>query len=157
MTDRPLDGVSEFEIRPHVGVGPVLLGMTREEVHRVLGSPDRLIRENRESFLDGVFVDFTPEGRAELIELANSPRFRAVFDGVWLHGTPAEDAVAVVSKHATYDETDPECGYAFVFPILDMSLWRRTLPGDRQAATDVAGRYFEAVAIGTRGYFARLG
>ena len=62
MTDPPLDGVSEFEIRPHVGVGPVLLGMTSEEVHRTFGSPDCLIRDNRESVLDGFFVDFTPRG-----------------------------------------------------------------------------------------------
>jgi hypothetical protein len=36
-----------------------------------------------------------------------------------------------------------------------MSLWRGTLPDESQAADDDAGRYFEAVAIGTRGYFAR--
>jgi hypothetical protein len=153
MTDVGPGAVRVFEIRPHAGVGPVLLGMTRAEVHAALGPPDRTTRDNRESFLGGFFVDFAPDGRVELIELAVSPHFRAVFNGVWLHGIVAEDAVGVVSRHARYDETNPELGYTYVFRDLDMSLWRGTLPETGQAADDDDGRYFEAVAIGITGYF----
>ena len=32
--------VTRFDIRPHVGALPVTFGMHRDEVHRVLGTPE---------------------------------------------------------------------------------------------------------------------
>lgn len=72
----------EFEIVPHVGVGPVRLGMTQAEIHESLGVPDRPMVDGRERFLGGLFVDFDSEGRVEFIELAPSPEYRGVFQGV---------------------------------------------------------------------------
>jgi len=131
-----------YAIKPHVGVGPIDLLMSRADVHRVLGKPRRVSAE-RETFLDGFFVDFDAEGRVEFIELAQGARFRGLFHGVCLHELPAEEAVAFVSRYGEYDANHLELGYSYIFVDLQLSLWRGTLD-----------RRFEAVGVAVDGYFA---
>ena len=150
-TDRRI-GLQEFEIKPLEGVGPVQLGMMHAEVHQVLGEPVQ-VRDRRECFMEGFFVDFDSAGRVEFIELGSSPLFRATFHGACLHELPAEEVVAFVSRYGQFDEADRELGYSYVFLDLQLSLWRVTQPEPDQAPDDPDGRHFEAVGIGVHGYF----
>ena len=49
--------MKDFDIVPHQGIGPIPLGMTREEVREVFGTPDHTHNE-RDWFLRGFGVDF---------------------------------------------------------------------------------------------------
>jgi hypothetical protein len=138
-----------FEITPHVGVGPVKLGMQIHDVEAVLGKPEH-VRDNRYSYLSGFMVDFDETGKVEFIELANSQLFQTTFNGINLHGVTATEAVNFVSEYDSYDRNDPEVGYSYIFKRLQLSLWRGTMP-ENEADDD--GKYFEAVGVATDGYF----
>jgi hypothetical protein len=141
--------MQSFQIQPGIGVGPVKLGMTRQEVHDALGKPD-WSRDEREGFLGGFFVDFDQSGRVEFIELAKSKQFKALFEHKCLHEVPADDAILFVSKFDKFDETNRELGHTYIFLKLQMSLWRGTMPEDED---DSDGRFFEAIGIAIPGYF----
>ena len=143
----------EYEIVPHVGVGPIRLGMTRDEVHVELGPPEFTSRDNREEFLSGFMVDYNSDGLVEFIELAKSREFRALYQGKCLHDMLAADVVSLVRQHGRYDEEDPELGYSYCFHDLQLSLWRPTVPEPDQPEDDPDGRYFHAVGIAEDGYF----
>ena len=143
----------EYDILPHSGVGPIRLGMTREEVRAEFGMPDFTGNDNREEFLHGFFVDFNSEGRVEFIELAKSTQFRPLFKGKCLHELLADDVVALVQRYDQYSEDDPELGYSYCFLDLQMSLWRPTVPDANQPNDDDDGRYFHAIGIAEKGYF----
>jgi hypothetical protein len=135
------NAMESYDVKPHMGVGPIELLMPRAEVHRIFGDP-KWVRHEREAFLEGFFVDFDPAGHVELIELGKSRHFRALFHGVCLHEVPAEEAVSFVSRYGEYDINHPELGYSYVFPDLQLSLWRGT-----------KDRSFEAIGVAVDGYF----
>ncbi|WP_164103817.1 outer membrane protein assembly factor BamE [Candidatus Laterigemmans baculatus] len=141
-----------FEIKPKVGVGPIRFGMTREEVRKQFGSPEEG-DQDREWYLDDMAIDFDASGRVTFIELAESENFRAILDDKCLHELAAEDAVAHVQRIAEYDPNAPEVGYAYVFPALQLSLWRPVLPENDQDPDDPTGRHFEAVGVAADNYF----
>lgn len=138
-----------LNIEPLVGVGPIRFGMTRAEVHAALGMPER-IDDRRECFLGGFMVDFDASGLAEFIEMAESDKFTVTFQDKNLHAVPAEELVKSLSAVAKIKEDDVELGYSYIFPELQISLWRGTIP---ESAQDEDGRYFEAVGVARKGYF----
>ncbi|WP_145176187.1 hypothetical protein [Rubripirellula lacrimiformis] len=69
------------------------------------------------------------------------------------HELNAASAVAHVEKMAPFDPDAPEPGYTYVFPTLQLSLWRSVIPDASQDADDPTGRTFEAVGVGPDGYF----
>jgi len=142
----------KFQIEPGIGVGPVKLGMSKDAVHAALGIP-KSSRDGREGFLDGFFVDFDDAGFVEFIELAKSGDFTALFEGVSLHDLAADEAVQFVSRFDQFSNNNREHGYSFIFPKLQMSLWRGTIPEEDQDENDPDGRYFEAIGVAVSGYF----
>ena len=143
----------EYDVVPHKGVGPISLGMSRDEVHAEFGKPEFASHDNREGFHKGFLVDYNAAGRVEFIELAKSQQFRALFNGVCLHELLADDAVAFVQRYGQYNENDPELGHSYCFLDLQLSLWRPTIPAAGQSLNDDDGRYFHAVGIAEAGYF----
>jgi hypothetical protein len=113
-----------FVILPTVGVGPIRFGMTRAEVRQLIGPHD-----------------------------GESENFRATLDGECLHELNADSAVAHVERVAPLDHDAPEPGYTYVFPTLQLSLWRSVVPDASQDVDDPTGRTFEAVGVGPKGYF----
>lgn len=138
-----------FEITPHVGVGPVKLGMPIHDVEAVMGKPEH-VHDSRHGYLSGFMVDFDNQGKVEFIELANSKMFQATFNGKNLHNLTAAEAVDYVSQFDSYDRDDPEVGYSYIFKKLQLSLWRGVMPEDE---TDEDGKYFETVGVAIDGYF----
>ena len=144
-----------FTMEPFVGIGPIKFGITRSEVRDILanlGQPDASLRPpNKDCFFQNTFqVSYDEDGRVEFIETAASNDFQVLFRGSCLHDMLAEDAVRLVSQFAEYDRDDPELGYSYIFPALQLSLWRPILPSD---VDDSEGRHFVAVGVGKEGYF----
>ena len=127
--------------------------MTREAVRETFGTPEHTARDRRDWFLGGFVVDYDAGGLVEYIETALSPEFEAVFDGESLHRLNADAAVAHVGRHGTYDDQLPDLGYSYIFPGLQLSLWRPTVPAPGRPRDDPEGRRFHAVGIAGRGYF----
>ena len=144
--------MDDLEIQPLVGVGSIRFGMSRADVHDALGQPDD-VHNQREWFLDGFAIDFDSDGTVEFMEFAESESFRVCFQGQALHELDADDAVALLSSSAPYDADAPEFGYTYIFPKLQVSLWRPVIPDEQQPDDDPTGRKFEAVGVGRAGYF----
>jgi hypothetical protein len=141
-----------FDIVPHRGIGPITFGMTRDEVRDILGPPEHT-QDERDWFLKGFGVDFDDTAVVEFIELANSPEFVGLYRGKSLHEMDADDAVAFVALDSPFDQDLPDLGHSYVFPELQLSLWRPTVPAPGQSPDDPDGRRFHAVGVARVGYF----
>jgi hypothetical protein len=156
VTNREL---TVFDVLPHVGAGLVRLGMSRSEVRVLLGDPVSSYQKvPGKPFTDAYFggglqVAFDGEDRGEYIELNGPGAVDAVFYGRSLLFLPADDVLEWMSRFAEYDHGDPELGYSYVYPALDLSLWRPTLP---ETPEDEDGRFFRSIGIGIAGYYAGL-
>jgi hypothetical protein len=145
-----------FNIESLIGIGPIKFGQTRSEVQAILadlGQPEAALRPpNTDCFFQNAFqVSYDEDGRVAFIEAAPSSAFRVQFHSSSLHEMPADDAVRLVSQFAEYDRNDPDKGYSYIFPALQLSLWRPVLPS--ADPDDTEGRHFEAVGAGKAGYF----
>ena len=57
-----------------------------------------------------------------------------------------------MKRFAEYDPDDPEVGYSYIYPDLDLSVWRSTMPEGQE---DDEGRFFRSVGVGRAGYYAK--
>lgn len=145
--------MEHFEIKPLVGIGPVRLGMTREESRRAMGrTPDSFQKSptdppTTDAYFESAFqVFFDEHDRVEYIELSGpAAPFAALYRGKDVHRASGKDVVALVSKDGAYDPDDPELGSAYLFPSLELSLWR----------PEADEPFFATVGIGRRGYFSQ--
>ena len=152
----------DFQVVPHVGIGPVRLGMTRDEVRAVMPGQPYTFRKvpDAKHETDGyhecgfqVFY-FGPIPTVEYIELCRDSGFRAFYRGVDVFETAADVMVSHVCRDADYDPDDPELGCCYVFPNLELSLWRPFEP-DSPDAPD--GWTFSTIGVGVRGYYSNPG
>ena len=147
-----------YEVIPRVGIGPVSLGMTREEVRRVMPGPCESFRKGlnaqheTDAFHKNGFQVFYGGDLpvVEYIELFRESGFRVVYRGVDVFATPAADVVAHVSDDAPFDAAHWELGFSYIFPDLDLSLWRPVVP---ESPDGPEGREFSTVGIGVAGYY----
>jgi len=142
------------DVVPLVGIGPIRLGMTRDQVRAAVDMPPLSFRKGAEvdAFYNNALQVFYAADcpMAEFVEVSLGSELEPWLDGLDLSRVPADEVVASLSKAATVDDRDPELGLSYVFPALGISLWRRTLP---ESAADLEGRYFDTVGVGAAGYF----
>ena len=148
---------AEYEVVPHVGIGPVRLGMTRAESRAALGQEAREFLKGpgdevtTDAFHASSFqVFYDASERVEYIELSKSPEVEPIVFGEKILQITADDAVELVQRHAAFDESNPELGYSYVFPALELALWRPVVP---ESEDDEEGRTFSTVGVGVSGYF----
>lgn len=152
---------ADFDVVPLSGIGPVRLGMMRQDVRSALPAPVvsfarwQAEPDSTDAFLGNAFqVDYDASGGVEYIELSRGGPFTVRYKGVSLFDTEAERIIGLVSLDAPYDETDPELGSSYIFPSLAMSLWREDWPGDDSDEPD-RGQFFDTVGVGKAGYYDR--
>ena len=145
--------MQKLEIMPKIGVGPIRIAMSRAEVREHLGAPEGDGNEEREWYLEDLAIDFNSSGEVEFIEIAESDNYKAILNSKCLLDLDAEAAIAHVQAIAPFDENAPEFGYTYVFPELQISLWRPVIPDEEQDPDDPTGRRFESVGVGGDGYF----
>ncbi len=115
----------------------------------------RFASTDTDSYLNNAFqVFFDHDDKVEFIELSNTPAITATYKGRDVFALHADDVVRLVARDAPFDPDDPELGYSFMFPDLDLALWRPFPPKDEH---DPEGRHFATIGIGKRGYFSNQG
>lgn len=148
----------DYIVEPFVGVGPVRLGMSRDEVCGAMRQPPRQLRKGAPSgpvidaFHQCAFqVFYTGEqATVEFIELSRDGDFRAFYRELDVFSTPADEVVAFISRDARYDEAAREFPYSYIFRGLQLSLWRPVVP---ESNMENQGRYFSTIGVGRKGYF----
>ena len=149
---------TRYTVVPHEGVAPVRLGMTRAECRGVMPEAPRAFRKGpgggeTDAFHSSAFqVFYDADDRVEYIELSRGRDVEPQIDGLSVLEVAADDAVAHVRRLGEFDADDPEVGYSYVFPDLDVALWRPVIPEDED---DPDGRTFSTVGVGIHGYHAR--
>ena len=150
---------TRYTVVPHEGVAPVRLGMARAECRAVMPEAPRTFRKgpgdggDTDAFHSSAFqVFYDAEDRVEYIELSRGSEVDPQLDGVSVLEVAADEAVAHVRRLAEFDADDPEVGYSYVFPDLDVAFWRPVIP---ESDDDPDGRTFSTVGVGIHGYHAR--
>lgn len=143
--------MKQIEIFPLIGAGEVKLGSTQAEVRQILGpcksfKKSPLAAHLTDSWFDNrLQVYYTGEEPiAEYIEL--SAGFEATLFGHSVFSTKASQLICLIEQHAAFDNTDPELGFSYIFPSLELSFWRPVVNGSE-------GNYFSTVGVGIHGYF----
>jgi hypothetical protein len=144
-------GVPTFVVEPHRGVAPVHFGMARADVQRAMPGGGVAFRTSPDApdetdAWHGNGFQVSYRGRdptVEFIELWADPAYAVTYKGVDVFSTPAEELVSIVAADALFDASDPELGYSYVFPSLDLALWRPV----RER------RNFSTIGVGVAGYF----
>lgn len=152
----------EYQVVPKVGIGPVKLGMHRAEVHSLMGTPPVGFRKTEteryetDAYHQNGFQVFYAgdEPRVEYIELSRDSGFVVYYKGIDVFGTKAEDIVNLIAQDAPFDQNDQELGYSYVFPALELCVWRPVVP---ESEDDPDGRYFSTIGIGVAGYYSCAG
>jgi len=145
----------EFLLDPLHGVGPVRFGMRRDDVLAAFGPPAASFYKTPDSryptdawFESGFQVAYEgDEATVAFIELSNDAGLEAFAFGLPVFATPAAALVPAIERHAELDRADPELGYVYTFPDLELAFWR---PDDDDDDTP----YFATVGIGRAGYYA---
>ena len=143
-----------FHLQPLVGVGDIKLGMSRAEVHRVLGPCGVSFKKSRQSahptdaWLDNGFQVFYSgaEPCVEYVELSRGSGFEVELWGRPIFSTDASLLVEFIARQAVLDRTNPELGYSYIFPSIELSLWRPTVDKPESLL-------FSTVGIGVHGYY----
>jgi hypothetical protein len=144
----------EFVLDPINGVGPVRLGASREAVIAALGTPTASFHKTPNSrhpvdawFGNGFQVFYEgDQPMVAFIELSEGHDFEAVLFGLPVFTTTTAILVREVGHRAKHDEADPELGCSYIFPSLELALWRPD-------SDDNEAPYFSTVGIGGAGYF----
>ena len=162
--------VITFSVEPLVGIGPVRLGMSRQETRNALDVPVLSFKKGPSSappvdaFLENTFqVFYDKDNRVEFIELSRGGPFTVLFQGISVFETTADELLEAVSPDADYDKNRPEQGYSFIFPKAELSLWRQSLPEDEEddeqdvdgEEYEKPGTYFDTIGVGTSGYYSQ--
>jgi hypothetical protein len=148
----------QFDIKPLVGIGPVRLGMSCEEVRLVMGVEPNVFQKSQNSqqtadafHNNGFQVFYTGEQpTVEYIELSRDCDFSVFIDGIDVFSMPANELIMNITQKSNFDQNDPELGYSYVFPEWELALWRPVVP-ENDDEND--GRYFSTIGIGIHGYF----
>jgi hypothetical protein len=145
---------TEFVLDPLAGVGPIRLGASRASLLAALGKPassfykmpdsryptDMWFEKRLHVFYEG------DQPMVAFIELSGGGDVEAVLFGLPVFATAVPVLVHEVGSRSKLDETDPELGYSYIFPTLELALWR---PDN----DDEEAPYFSTVGAGLLGYF----
>jgi hypothetical protein len=163
-----------FDVTPHIGANDLKLGMSRNEIRRVLGDPEYSMEKSVFEFQDisiptpardGYFenelqISFDDSGKANFIEFSGrGARHTTVFlYGLGVFDTPAPDLIKVIAEKSNtqFDQEDEEVPYTYTFRDIDVSIWRPVIPeqdeNENQIPESDEGKYFWNIGIGITGY-----
>ncbi len=124
-----------MEIIPHVGIGDVRLGMSREEADRFCDPDMQLDYDGSPAVV--TFIQVSYQTGAE-------------YRGVDLFGDPADEVAAAVVRLEELDPADyPPGRHEYRFPALNLFLWR----GEVSYEPHEQGYTFQAAGIHVPGYY----
>lgn len=164
-----------FDIIPHIGASNLKLGMTRDEVRTLLGIPgyssEKITMEYDDFSLplpakDGYFenelqITFDDDNKIEFIEFSgkDAVHIKVFLNEVEVFKVPAPELVLhiISSTKSDYDKEDEEIPFSYIFPEIDLSVWRPVIPELDEEMGEIPefdeGKYFSTIGIGIRGYY----
>lgn len=119
-----------YVVEPHGGVGPVRFSMSRAEVRTAMFAvPTAFGRGTSDSPVDAwhdfvLQVFYDADDRVEYIEVERDEALQPVLYGQPVLTLSIDRALAHVCRHGDDQPDGDELPYAFVFPALDLALWR---------------------------------
>ena len=138
----------DFAVMPREGIGPVKLGMSREQVRAVLGIAPKVFRQNIFATADtdyfeslGIMADYDREGRCEFITAVDWAH--PTFDGKSVVGIPYAEC------KAWFERLDPALefdGAGFASKKLSISVYAGS--AEKSPSDPV-----EAVHVFVEGYY----
>jgi hypothetical protein len=145
-------GTETYEIRPGRGIGPVRIGMSREEARLAMQATGQSVVSLERQMLGmhgGAFrIHLDATARVESVEVVRGTPtalqpgeelpFAALLGDVDVLRTPATDLVALVSRKTKPDPNGPDPGVTFEFPAVGLGFWRES-PDE--------GPFFETVYV----------
>jgi hypothetical protein len=143
-----------YTIQPHQGVGPIQFGMRRAEVRAAMRLLVEKFHKGGEASLVDAYLDsclqvfYDQADTVEYIELSGNGSVTAIYNDLDVFASSAEQVVQHIGQHAAFDTSAPELGFSYIFPDLDLSVWRPHLPED-----GADGQYFATIGIGKPGYY----
>ena len=151
----------EYNIEPHKGIGPIKIGMTREQSRKAIGLKPKPFRKSASDkiptdayYQNSLQVFFDDNKHVEYIEVSGPGPIRVLYKGIDFFSLKADEAIALISKDAPYDPNDPELGYSYVFPALELSIWRPVLPDPEDDEDNTStDQGFSTIGIGRPGYY----
>ncbi|WP_201776942.1 hypothetical protein [Streptacidiphilus anmyonensis] len=150
----------KFDLAPPTGVGPLLIGMTRDAASSALDSL-RDLRAISESDSPGQHV-FRPSGLMIGIECTRNtlqaiqlwrptaPTDHVVFRDLDVFAHPAREVVERMSEYTTIEASADEPA-SFIAPDLLLSFWRPFAADDEP--DEEQGYYFSSVLLAKPGYY----
>lgn len=145
----------KYEVAPHQGVAPVLLGMNRKDAHACMPSVRQSFRKTSagpwfDAWHESSFQAFySMDDTVEYIELSRGGLV-AILDGLSVLETPAAELIHQLEQRTAVDRSDPELGYSYIFPEFDMAFWRQSIP---ESASDPKGQLFDTIGVGVSGNY----
>lgn len=111
-----------LKVVPNKSIGKIQIGMDRQEVYSILGTPDK--QESLE-WIDDYHIEYADD-KVIFIEIPDSfaDTHFVLFEGADLFRTEAKLLVKYISEYGKYDENDSELGYSYSFKELGLGLWR---------------------------------
>jgi len=82
----------------------------------------------------------------DFIELSSGSNLRVLLFGLAVFTTPVPALISEMERHAELDRSDPELGYSYIFPNLELAFWRPDNDDDETP-------YFATVGVGRVGYY----
>lgn len=118
--------------KPHIGVGIIKFGMTKDEVRECIEYyEDNYYRKEhgRNYFKDIFRVEYDDNNKVNFIEVPYIAKsiFLCTYNEIDLFNTKVIDLISSLKKIANYDKSDPELGYSYNFTKLGMILWRPSI------------------------------
>ena len=148
-----LGRMKNYEVIPLQGVFPVALGMTRGQVHSELGRCASSFHKTASSaqptdawFNNSFQVFYAADETVKYIELSCNKEFSVSCMGVSVFNAQVTSLIERFEQYAAVDTSDPEHGFSFIFPSLELSLWRPEIEGERAL-------YFSTIGIGKLGCY----
>ncbi|MCA9030342.1 MAG: hypothetical protein KDA66_06000 [Planctomycetaceae bacterium] len=124
----------QFNVIPRKSIGPVELGMTRQQIRGLLGEPSAvqvayekwgIEFPDKDFFYNNAFqVSYDSGLHADFIEAAADPAYRVTFDGIPVHDSEPSLLVDAISKHASIDREEREYPLNLWFPDIGLNLYR---------------------------------
>ena len=128
---------TEFPVVPPHSIGDLRLGMSRDEVHALLGAPEHVERAyerwglqfpEKDSYFESCLqIRYDKEMRVEDIQASASDRFVVTFASVPVHSSTVEEISEVIDDRSPLDEGGREFPWTYSFPEIGVSLWRQHL------------------------------
>lgn len=164
-----------FDIIPHVGAGDIKLGMPREIIREILGEPEYSSEKSvldygdfsipvpaKDGFLENeIQITFDDNNKADFIEFSGrGAKYTDVFlKEIEVFKTPASILIKEITRLtlAEFDKEENEIPYTYVFPEIDLSVWRQVVPELDETIEEIPesddGKYFWTIGIGVKGYY----